>query len=67
VVQSLSAAQEKLNREVNPTVYSQEELRSKLLAGHHFVRRVLKKDRVFLIGDEDDLAGLAAKRVARRA
>ena len=67
VVHSLSAAQERLKREVNPVVYSRKEFQSKVRAGHYFVRSVLKKDKVFLIGDQDDLAGLAAKRVARGA
>jgi predicted nucleotidyltransferase len=65
VVESLADAQQHLAREVNPVVYSPEEFRSKLATGHHFLTRVLKKPKVFLIGDEDELARLAAKRVAR--
>jgi len=65
VVQSLAQTQEKLGREVNPMVYSPEEFQSKVGAGHQFLARVLKKPKVFLIGDEDELTRLAAKRVAR--
>jgi len=64
VVECLAAAQENLGREVNPVVYSPEEFRSKVAARHHFLVRMLKKTKVFLIGDEDELAGLAAKRLA---
>ena len=67
VVESLAGAQQNLGREVNPVVYSPEEFRSKVAAGHHFLVRILKQTKVFLIGDEDELARLAAKRLARGA
>jgi len=65
VVNSLADAQEKLGREVNPTVYSPEEFQSKVATGQHFLARVLKKPKVFLIGNEDELTRLAAERMAR--
>jgi predicted nucleotidyltransferase len=61
VVDALGAAQEKLGREVNPTVYPPREFRDKLESGHHFLAAVYSEPKLFLIGDENDLAGLAEK------
>jgi uncharacterized protein len=64
VVASLADAQTKLRREVNPTVYSPEEFSAKVTAGHYFLRSVLKQEKIFLIGDERELARLAEERLA---
>jgi len=64
VVAALAGAQAKLRRDVNPTVYSPEEFSAKVCAGHHFLRGVLKQEKIFLIGDDRDLARLAEKRLA---
>jgi uncharacterized protein len=64
VVAALAEAQSQLGREVNPTVYALEEFQSKLCSGHHFLTSVLKKEKVFLIGDERELDGLAQERLA---
>jgi uncharacterized protein len=64
VVAALAEAQSQLGREVNPTVYAPAEFRSKLSAGHHFLKSVLKKEKVFLIGDERELERLAQERLA---
>jgi len=66
LVDALAAAQQNLGREVNPVVYSPGEYRSKLAAEHHFVSSLLKEEKVFLIGGEGELAGLATKRLARQ-
>ena len=55
VVTALQEAQQKLSREVNPTVYPPAEFRQKLRANHHFLTRVTVGPKVFLIGDERDL------------
>jgi uncharacterized protein len=60
VIETLSPVQLTLNREINPTVYPVEEFRAKRAAGHYFIKSVLEGDKVFLIGDEDDLAKLAS-------
>jgi predicted nucleotidyltransferase len=65
--ESLRSTQEILGREVNPSVYSPAEFRKKLLAGHHFLNSVVKEKKVFLIGDERELAGMGKKRPADRA
>lgn len=67
VVKALAGAEEILGREVNPVVYSAEEFRAKISAGHHFLNSVVKKEKIFLIGDESDLSRLAKKRLAHRA
>lgn len=62
VVSLLHAAEEKLGREVNPVVYSTSEFVQKVRENHHFVTSVLKDGKIFLVGDEDELAKLAGKR-----
>jgi predicted nucleotidyltransferase len=57
--EALARAQEAIGREVNPTVYPPEEFRAKLGAKQHFLRTVLKGEKIFLIGDELELARLA--------
>ena len=58
----LGPGQEKLGREINPTVYPEAEFVSKVAEGHHFVRSILKAKKIFLVGDSDDLARLAKRR-----
>jgi predicted nucleotidyltransferase len=67
VVSALSVAQRELGREVNPTVYPSEEFCRKLAAGQHFITRVVAGPKLFLIGDERQLKGLAEKRLAQGA
>ncbi len=67
IVSALAAAQEALAREINPTVYSPAEFKAKLRAGHHFLTSVVRREKIFLIGDEHELARLGAKRLAQRA
>ena len=64
VVGALSGAQERIGRDINPTVYPPLELRTKLRAKHHFLATILSEPRMFIIGGDDELAGLGAKRLA---
>jgi uncharacterized protein len=48
-----------LSREFNCVIYSPEEFARKTREGHHFVKEVLKRPKIFLIGDEHELAALA--------
>jgi predicted nucleotidyltransferase len=52
----------RLGREVNATVYSPQEFRSKLAAGDHFLRSVLKGKTILLKGSLDELGKTAARR-----
>ncbi len=65
VVLALAPCQEKLGREVNPTVYPVREFRSRLSGNQPFLRDVLHRNKVFLIGNQSELGKLAKERVAR--
>ena len=58
VVSLLSTAEEKLGREINTVVYPIAEFKQKVRDDHHFVKTVLEDEKIFLIGDEDELARL---------
>ena len=58
VVSLLSPAEEKLSREVNPVIYPVAEFKRRLKGDHHFVKSVLEGEKIFLIGDDSDLARL---------
>jgi len=57
--EALARAQKAIGREVNPSVYAPADFRAKLAAKHHFLRSVLKSEKIFLIGDGRELARLA--------
>ncbi len=59
----LGAAQQKLDREVNPSVYPEKEFIKKIFEGHHFLNEVIQSPKIMLIGDENDLAKLVKKRL----
>jgi uncharacterized protein len=59
VVDQIAGIEEKLGREVNPTVYGIGEFKKKIAARHHFLHAVLSKPKIFLIGGERELKGLA--------
>jgi uncharacterized protein len=59
VVSALSAAQNQIGREINPTVYPIEEFRSKVTTDHHFIKTVLGGPKLFVVGDEHELERLA--------
>jgi predicted nucleotidyltransferase len=64
VAKAVGMAQEKLRREVNPSVYSAGEFRKKLLAGHHFLKVVFNGPKIILIGSGRELKRLGSKRLA---
>jgi len=59
VVSLLTPAEQKLGREVNPVVYSIAEFKKRVKDDHHFVKTVLEDEKIFVIGDEDELRKLA--------
>lgn len=61
VVQLLYPAQETLAREVNPKVFTATEFSTKAKT-EPFLRDVLSKPKIFLIGNEHDLAELARRK-----
>ena len=61
----LSTVEKKIGRPINPTVYSVSEFKSKLASGNHFLNAVLKEQKVFLLGDEDELRKVGGVRLAK--
>src|SRR5215469_1185109 len=60
----LSNIEASLRRAVNPTVYSPAEFRTKLTGGNHFLNSVVRGEKVFLLGDEDELRKVGGIRLA---
>ena len=58
VVSLITPAEQKLGREVSPVVYQTAEFKKKLKDDHHFVKTVLENEKIFVIGDEDELRRL---------
>jgi len=58
VVFLLSPAEEKLKREINTVVYPLAEFTKKVKTDHHFVKTVIEGKKIFLVGDESELARL---------
>nr|WP_298132767.1 nucleotidyltransferase domain-containing protein [uncultured Pseudoxanthomonas sp.] len=56
VMLALHPVAERLGRQVNPMVYTRDELRTRIDAGNSFVTRVLQQQRQWLIGGRHDLA-----------
>lgn len=59
VVKALSTLHQLFKREINPTVFTAEEYKLKLLADNHFLKALLTEPKIFLIGDEDEFRRLA--------
>jgi predicted nucleotidyltransferase len=64
VIEKVGMVESSLRRAVNPTVYSVPEFKSKLQSGNHFLKSVVNGDKVFLIGDEDELRKMGGIRLA---
>ena len=59
IVSALSPAQQTLGREINPTVFPSEEVRTRLKSHDHFLTSIIKRPKIFLVGDEHELVKLA--------
>ena len=55
----LASVVSELGREFNPVVYPPEEFKKKARENHHFITEVIKGPKIWLIGNEDELAKLA--------
>ena len=60
VVAALHGAQDRIGREINPSVYSTTEFKKKIRAGHHFLTSALAGTKIFLVGGERELDRLGA-------
>lgn len=67
LARALAAAQTTLRREVNPTVMTRREFADKLAQGDAFAHSVTKGDKLWLKGDESDLAEPAEDRTPEGA
>jgi predicted nucleotidyltransferase len=65
VLTQLGDVEPSLGRAVNPTVYSAAEFKTKLASGNHFLNSVVRGDKVFLIGDEDELRKVGGIQLAQ--
>ncbi len=54
VFAALESVSSKLRRTINPTVYSQKELHSRIDRGNSFIKRVLAQAKLWIIGQESD-------------
>jgi predicted nucleotidyltransferase len=59
VITAIQAAERRLGRDVNPTVYSADEFRAKVLAKHHFLTTVLTEPKMLIVGGDAALIELA--------
>jgi len=59
-------AENSLARPVNSTVYKPEEFAKKVASDDHFVRAVLDKDKLFVLGDQHDLDRARESKTRRR-
>jgi len=67
VVELTAAAQNKLGRDINPTVYTEAEFAQRVEDGHHFLVDVLNHPKLFLIGGPRELEQLAEVRMVDEA
>ncbi len=58
LLEHLTPLELNLGRPVNPTVYSLEEMRTKLAAGNHFLTAIRQAEKLFLIGNEHEFRDL---------
>lgn len=59
IVSAVRPVQDELRREINPSIYQVDEFRRKLATRNHFLCRVMRLPRIFLIGDDDELKAMA--------
>jgi predicted nucleotidyltransferase len=64
IVSALDTAQQKIGREINPTVYPPSEFQLKFSKGNHFIKALLRETKLFLIGDQRELTRLVKERLA---
>jgi predicted nucleotidyltransferase len=65
VVDLILTAEGALNRELNPVVYTLAEFNKRLSENHYFIRDILSGDKIFVVGDENELKSLVGKRLAK--
>jgi hypothetical protein len=64
VITAIQGAEKRLGRDVNPTVYSEDEFRARVLAKHHFLTTVLTEPKMLVVGSAAELTQLAGTGIA---
>jgi predicted nucleotidyltransferase len=57
----LRRLEQRFRREINASTYTPREFASKLRSGDHFLSSILKRDKMFVIGDEHELERIAGE------
>jgi predicted nucleotidyltransferase len=60
----LGSVEQSLGRAVHPSVYSSAEFRLKLAGGNHFLNSAVRGEKVYLIGDDNELRKVGRLRMA---
>jgi predicted nucleotidyltransferase len=63
----LRALTDQLGREINPHFYTVEEMMRRLSVRDHFLRDVISKPKLFIIGDEHEFTAMVEKHLAQVA
>jgi DNA-binding transcriptional ArsR family regulator len=63
----LRDVERQLGRVINPTVYAQDEFSRRLREGAHFLKKVVGKEALFIMGGHNELAKLAAGATSKAA
>jgi predicted nucleotidyltransferase len=59
LVPAIRVAEDRLGREINPTVFRLSEIQERLRAHDHFISRTFSGPKIMLIGSDDDIEQLA--------
>lgn len=59
LVNTLSDVEQAIGREINPTLFSATEFKKKWLQKNHFIGSIVKAEKEFIVGSEDELRRLA--------
>ncbi|MEW6049722.1 MAG: nucleotidyltransferase domain-containing protein [Candidatus Zixiibacteriota bacterium] len=59
LISILKPVEEQMRRPINPTLYSESEFQKKVQDKNHFLLNVLESDKLFVLGNENDLTRLA--------
>ena len=65
VVDLIAAAEGALNRELNPVVYTLAEFNRRLSENHYFINDIISGDKIFVVGDENELQSLVGEGLAK--
>jgi len=58
IVSILSGTEDTIGREINPNLFSKTEFKKKYSEKNHFIRSIMKSEKEFIIGTEDELRRL---------